>query len=101
MDTILSINLITSNPKVRGGRPCIVGTGLRVTDVVIASTIHLQTPDQIAAGYGITLAQVYAAMAYYYEHQAELDEDIRQQLTAARTLKEKHLANGGRSILPG
>lgn len=101
MNTILSINLITSNPKVRGGRPCIAGTGLRVTDVVIASTIHLHTPDQIAASYEITLAQVYAAMAYYYEHKAELDEDIRQQLATARALKEKHLTDGGRSILPG
>jgi uncharacterized protein (DUF433 family) len=98
VDTILSINLITSNPKVRDGRPCIAGTGLRVTDVVNASTIHLHTPDQIAADYGITLAQVHAALAYYYEHKAELDEDIRQQLTMARALKEKHLANGGRSI---
>ncbi len=100
MDTMLSINLITSNPKVRDGRPCIAGTGLRVTDIVLASVIHLQTPDQIAVGYGISLAQVYAGLAYYYEHKAELDEDIRQQLATARALKEKHLANGGRSILP-
>ncbi len=90
MDKILSINLIASNPKVRGGRPCIAGTGLRVTDVVIASTIHLHTTDQIASDYGIALAQVHAALAYYYEHKADLDEDVQQQLTTARDLKEKH-----------
>ncbi len=100
MDTILSINLITSNPKVRSGRPCIAGTGLRVTDVVIASMFHLQTPDEIAADYGISLAQVYAALAYYYEHKAELDEDVREQIATAKALKEQHLADGGRSILP-
>jgi uncharacterized protein (DUF433 family) len=100
VDTMLSINLISSNPKVRDGRPCIAGTGLRVTDIVLASVIHLQTPDQIAVGYGISLAQVYAALAYYYEHKAALDADIRQQLATARALKEKHLTNGGRSILP-
>src|SRR5437763_1413590 len=100
MDTILSINLIATNPEVRGGRPCIAGTGLRVTDVVIATIMHLQSPDEIAAAYGLTLAQVYAALAYYYEHQAELDADIHQQITTAQALKEKHIANGGRSILP-
>ncbi|HLV35459.1 MAG TPA: DUF433 domain-containing protein [Spirillospora sp.] len=30
MATIESINLISIDPKVRGGRPCIAGTGLRV-----------------------------------------------------------------------
>ncbi|MCE2473101.1 MAG: DUF433 domain-containing protein, partial [Anaerolineae bacterium] len=30
MKTIESINLIYRDPDVRGGRPCIVGTGLRV-----------------------------------------------------------------------
>lgn len=39
MQTILSINLIYSNPKVRAGRPCIVGTTLRVTDVVMMMSI--------------------------------------------------------------
>jgi uncharacterized protein (DUF433 family) len=56
MDTVLSINLISSNPQVRGGRPCIAGTSLRVTDVVIASIYHMQTPDEIAAGFGVSLA---------------------------------------------
>ncbi len=99
MDTVLSINLITSNPKVRSGRPCIAGTGLRVTDVVIASVFHLQSPDEIAAGYGVSLAQVHAALAYYYEHKADLDQDVREQIATAKALKEQHLANGGRSIL--
>ncbi|SRR5258708_3628943 len=95
MDTILSINLITSNPKVRAGRPCIAGTGLRVTDVVIASMFHLQTPDEITTDYGISLAQVYAALAYYYEHKAALDEDVREQIATAKALKEQHLVHGG------
>ncbi len=99
MDTVRSINLITSNPKVRSGRPCIAGTGLRVTDVVIASVFHLQSPDEIAAGYGVSLAQVHAALAYYYEHKADLDQDVREQIATAKALKEQHLANGGRSIL--
>jgi uncharacterized protein (DUF433 family) len=32
--TILQISGIISDPKIRGGRPVIAGTGLRVSDVV-------------------------------------------------------------------
>ncbi len=101
METVLSINLITSNPQVRGGRPCIAGTSLRVTDVAMVMLFHTQDPGEIAAWYGITLAQVHAALAYYYEHKAEIDEDIRQQITVAREYKEKRVGSPGDPLLPG
>lgn len=100
MDTVLSINLIVTNPTVRGGRPCIAGTGLRVTDVVIAHLFHDQSADEIAAAYGVPLAAVYAALAFYYEHKTDLDADIRHQLETARKLREEFIANGGTSLLP-
>jgi uncharacterized protein (DUF433 family) len=99
MDVVLSINLITSNPKVRGGRPCIAGTGLRVTDIIMASIFQMQTTDELAMGFGISLAQVHAAFAYYYEHQAEFDVDIRAQIAQSRADKEQHIANGNRPLL--
>lgn len=101
METVISINLITSNPQVRGGSPCIAGTSLRVTDVVMAYLFHDQTADEIAAGYAVPLASVYAALAYYYEHKAEVDEDIRRQIEAAQRLKAEWIADGGTSVLPG
>ena len=33
--------------------------------------------DEIAAEYGLTLSEVYAALAYYYDHRAEIDDSIR------------------------
>jgi uncharacterized protein (DUF433 family) len=99
METTLAINLIGFNPKVRGGRPCIVGTGLRVSDVVMAHLYHNQTPDEIAVGYGVSLAGVYATLAYYYEHKAEIDTDIREQIEKARNLKNDWIARGGSPIL--
>ncbi len=100
MDTVLSINLITTNPKVRGGRPCIAGTGLRVTDIVMAHLFHNRTPSELASDYDISMAQVHAALAYYYEHKDELDADIRQQIAKARDLKEKGVGSKGTSLLP-
>lgn len=99
MDTIQSINLITINPNIRRGRPCIAGTGLRVTDIVIATIFHDRTPGQIASDYGVSLAQVHAALAYYYQNQDELDTDIRQQIETARKLKDNASGNRKTSLL--
>lgn len=91
METVLSINLIVSNPKVRGGRPCIAGTGFRVTDVVMAQRFHNMSADDIATGYDVPLAGIYAAFAYYYKNRHEIDEDIRQQIAKARDIYANQL----------
>lgn len=91
--TIESINLIATDPLIRGGQPCIAGTGLRVADVAIANLFHRRSPDEIAADYEISLAQVYAALAYYFEHKDRLDSVIRHQIKTARMVKEQHRGN--------
>lgn len=101
MTITLSIDLISSDPAVRGGRPCLAGTGLRVTDIVMAHLFHDRSADEIAADYGVPLAGVYAGLAYYYQHKAELDADIREQIEAARRLKQQWVDDGGASLLPG
>lgn len=93
METIHSINLIVSNPKVRGGRPCLAGTGVRVTDVVTVMLFHDQNPGEIAAWFDVPLASVHAALAYYYEHKTEIDADIREQIAKARELKAQNAGN--------
>ena len=78
MNTIESINLIYRNPEVRGGRPCIVGTGLRVMDIVNAMIFAERSPDQLAKDYELSMAEVHAALAYYYENKDEIDANIRE-----------------------
>ena len=99
METVESINLITRKPDVRGGRPCIIGTGLKVSDIVMAMRYHERTPDQIADGYQISLAEVYAALSYYHAHKSEIDEDIDDQIKTARKLRDEHIASGKPSLL--
>jgi uncharacterized protein (DUF433 family) len=100
MDTILSINLITTNPKIRGGRPCIMGTGIRVTDIVMAHIFHNRLPGEIATAYALPISSIYAALAYYYEHKVELDSDIREQIRVAREYKENGVGSRDDSLLP-
>ena len=40
---------------------------------------------------GGSLAQVHAALAYYYQHKETLDADLREQIKRAAVLKEKRV----------
>jgi uncharacterized protein (DUF433 family) len=63
-------------PGVRGGRPHIAGTRLTVADTAIMH-LRLGLPlEEIAGRYDLDLASLYAAMAYYYDHRAEIDESV-------------------------
>jgi len=99
MNKIESINLIYRNPEVRGGRPCIVGTGLRVTDIVMAMNFADRRPDQLALDYDISLAQVHAALTYYYENKAEIDEDIREDIRIGLELAKEGRGRSEKSRL--
>lgn len=93
METIQSINLITTNPKVRNGRPCLAGTSLEVAVVAIAKVIGGQEPEEIAADYELSLPQVYAALAYYYEHKEKIDATIQERRQLALSMKESRVGS--------
>lgn len=99
MDVIQRLDLIAINPKVRNGRPYLVGTTLTVADIIIVKIYHRQDADAIAVWFGITLPQVYEALAYYYANQPEMDEQIREQIQRAEALAEGRVGNKN-SILP-
>jgi uncharacterized protein (DUF433 family) len=62
---------------VAGGKPRIAGHRITVQNVVIWHEWMGLSADEIAAEYGLTLSEVYAALAYYYDHCAEIDDSIR------------------------
>ena len=67
---------IETSPDVRGGRPHIADTRLTVADIVLMYLRIGQSLEEIAGKYDLSLAAVYAAMAYYYDHQEEIDRNI-------------------------
>lgn len=80
MATVTEIGtLLDRNPKIRGGRPKIAGTGIAVKRIVICYQSGL-TPEEIAREYPhINLAQVHAALAYYHANREEIDSDIAEE----------------------
>ncbi|MBZ5632713.1 MAG: DUF433 domain-containing protein [Acidobacteriia bacterium] len=82
---------ITKVPDVCGGRASIAGHRVRVLDVVIWHEQHGLSPDEIVSQVpSITLADVHAALAYYYDHREEIQEEIRAEREQA---EEFHRSN--------
>jgi uncharacterized protein (DUF433 family) len=78
MQPTLEKRHIEVTPGVCGGRARIAGHRIRVQDVVLW-TEQGQSPDQIVADFPqLSLADVYAALAYYHDHREEIDRQIRE-----------------------
>ena len=88
-----TITLITTNPRVRNGRHCIVGTKLELAVIAIAKVVGGQEPEEIAADYDLSLSQVYSALAYYYENKQEIDATSYQRRQLAQSLKEARIGS--------
>lgn len=92
-NTEISITLIATNPEVRSGRPFIIGTTITVADIAIVKIMQGLDADQIADYYQITLPQVYAALAYYYDHKPEIDASIQERREIAAQMKEQRVGS--------
>ena len=71
-----SIDLIYTDPEIHGGRPCVLGSDRNVAEIVMQQQQCAGDDEETAAHFEISLAQVHAAMTYYYLHQADVDADI-------------------------
>ena len=68
---------IVVRPGYCGGQPHVAGTRIKVQHIAIWHERMGISPEEIGATYpGLTLAAVYAALAYYHGHRAEIDADI-------------------------
>lgn len=82
---------IEKNPGTCGGRACIAGHRVRVMDVVVWHEMRGYSADEIVAMFpGITLGDVHAALAYYFDNRQEIEEDFRKDEQAARELLTRH-----------
>ena len=82
---------ITTIPGVCGGRPCVTGHGIRVSDIAVWHEQMGLSPDEIVADYpGLTLADVHTALAYYYDHIVEIRDQIRADAQLIATAKQGH-----------
>lgn len=80
---------IESQPGVLGGKPCVSGRRIAVEHIAIWHERLGQSADEIASEYDLELADVYAALAYYFAHREEIDASIREGEDVVRRHREK------------
>ena len=69
---------ILTTPETCGGKPRIAGHRITVKHVVIDHQRLGMSADEIVSAYpSLTLGDVHAALAYYFDHRDEIDADIR------------------------
>ncbi|MEQ8469019.1 DUF433 domain-containing protein [Coleofasciculus sp. E2-BRE-01] len=78
MTTTSVSRYVTRNPDILNGEPIIIGT--RISVRVIVGLWRLGTPpEEIPAQYPqLTLAQVFDALSFYLDNQAEINEYIER-----------------------
>jgi len=70
---------IVSHKDYCGGSPVIKGTKFPVRSVVNYVLRQGISPEELVAEFShLTLAQVYDALSYYYDHKEAIDRDLRE-----------------------
>lgn len=89
---------IVKTEGVLGGKARLDGRRIAVIDIAERVLDHDRTPEHVVDQLDITLAEVYAALAYYYEHidemnaarerRRERDERLRRESKAPETIEQ-------------
>lgn len=83
METIASHIEVT--PGVAGGMPRIGGRRVTVRNIAIWHERFGLSADEIATECELSLADIYGALAYYYDCREEIDRSIREDGISSRS----------------
>ena len=80
---------IEITPGISGGKPRIAGHRISVENIVIWHERMGKTADEIASDYDMTMADVYAALAYYFDHREEIDQSLEESGEFVNALRQQ------------
>ncbi|HEX4652394.1 MAG TPA: DUF433 domain-containing protein, partial [Granulicella sp.] len=79
MPSAVAVGHIELTPGTCGGKPRVAGSRIRVQDVVVWHERMGLSADEIVTRYPrLSLADVYAALAYYHDHREEIDSQMEE-----------------------
>ena len=78
---------IEITPEICDGKPRIAGHRITVQNIVIWHERLEMSPDEIATEFDLSLGDIHAALAYYFDHQDEIDREIREEQAFAEELR--------------
>ena len=95
---------IVRDEGIRSGDPHIAGTRITVTDVKRRVIDIGADPHVVAGEYGLSMAELFGALTYYYEHRDAFEEGERDAAARrrdgeqrTRALLDGHHRDGARS----
>ena len=72
------------------GVPLIAGTTMKVVEQVTAQQAYGWSPEELAFQFPyLSMGQIHSALAYYWDHQEELDADMERRLALVEDLRRK------------
>jgi uncharacterized protein (DUF433 family) len=80
---------ITQTPGVCGGKPRIDGHRITVQNIAIWHDRLGRSADEIASEHDLELADIYAALAYYFAHREEIDASIREGRAFVEAMRQQ------------
>lgn len=81
---------VSKTAGVCGGRACITGHRIRVMDIVVWYEFRGYSADEIVGMFpGITLADVHAALAYYFDNMQEIQDEFAKDDEAMEMLSRQ------------
>jgi uncharacterized protein (DUF433 family) len=83
---------IAITPGVCGGKPRIAGRRITVANIAIWHERLGKSADDIATEYDLNLSDVYAALSYYFDYRAEIDESIAESKALIATLRKENVS---------
>ena len=81
---------IVITPGTRGGKPRVAGRRITVADIATWYLQQNRSVHELVHEFDLTHAQIHAALAYYYDHRAEIDEREAADLTTAEAIKQQY-----------
>src|SRR6185437_12048121 len=81
---------IEITPGVAGGKPRVAGRRITVQDGMVWHERMGISADEIAAEHDLTLADVYAALAYYFDHREDVDRSIKADEEFVAELRKRN-----------
>lgn len=74
------------------GQAWIAGANTKVKEVVLDWIAYGYSPEEIHFQYPhLSMAQIHAAFAYYYDHQEEMDAEIARDYEEVKALRARHV----------
>jgi uncharacterized protein (DUF433 family) len=71
------------------GVPVIAGANMKVVELVLDHTAYGWSPEELAVQHPhLSLGQIYSALAYYWDHKEEIEQDIARRLQRVDELEK-------------